>query len=127
MKQLLTALLIASVSLSAHSDSYDWAELDRSWNNNNLGQFIRQCNKLYRMYPEGLPSPSHFAVFNGKSDADLRSHHYVVVNTAQFRYVQYMLQKHNPDMPNDVFIRKMFATEIPRAYEKMVTDCQRFM
>ena len=124
MKQLFAALLIAVVSVSAHSGSYDWTELDRSWNNNNLGQFIRLCNKLYRMYPNGLPSPSEFKNIDINN---LRSQDWLVIESAQFRYVQYVLQKNNPDMPNDTFIGIMTKREIARAYEKMVTDCQRFM
>lgn len=137
MKQLLTALLIASVSLSAHSSSlqdrinaqvssrnYDWSELDRSWNHNNLGQFIRLCNRLYRMFPEGLPSPSHFKNIDMYN---IRSQDYLVVESAQFRYVKYMLRKNNPNMPQAEFIKIMMKTETARAYEKMVIDCQRFM
>ena len=134
MKQLLTILLIASISISAHSislqdrinvhGSYDWTELDRSWNNNNLGQFMRLCNKLYGMYPDGLPSSSEFKNIDVNN---LRSQDLLVLESAQFRYVQYMLEKNNPNMPNDTFIAIMAKREIARAYDKMVTDCQRFM
>ena len=134
MKQLLTALLIAVVSVSAYSGSlqdrinaqgsYDWTELDRSWNPNSLGQFIRLCNRLYRMYPNGLPSKSEFKNIDVNN---LRSQDFLVLESAQFRYVQYVLEKNNPDMPESDFIAIITKREVARAYEKMVTDCQRFM
>jgi hypothetical protein len=134
MKQLLTALLIAVVSVSAYSSSlqdrinaqgsYDWTELDRSWSPNSLGQFIRLCNRLYRMYPNGLPSKSEFLNIDVNN---LRSQDFLVVESAQFRYVKYMLRKNNPTLPEPEFIVIMTKREVARAYEKMVTDCQRFM